>query len=284
MLPTLALNTASLAGIILVVFWVTNWMAQHIVIEVTNETPLSRSPLIGTLAVAAYFTVMLAAIVFFFQNFPTTIKMLLMLVFTIVTYRFFLFLFEIARHSATKLSTRLLAVTFGCTITALWTLYPNWLTINIAAALVAVTMLLLLQTIPLRTMTVVAVGVTIYDVVAVFSTGQMIAVAGAAKDLPMMLIIPQSFDLASTPAQMLGLGDIVIPGAIIMAALKKNIRNVYPFTLLGYFIGLTTAIGVVYLTRFPQPATIYLVPGVLFGLVWAAHRVGTLKETFAAEK
>ncbi|OGZ06809.1 MAG: hypothetical protein A3D65_00960 [Candidatus Lloydbacteria bacterium RIFCSPHIGHO2_02_FULL_50_13] len=284
MLAQLLINTVALAGIILLIFSISIWITRHVVVEVTKKQQFSQSPIIGTLAVAAYFTVALAVIVLFFKHLPGVTGAFLTVVFTLITYRFFVTFFSATGSDAEGIGIRLLAATGGIAITLLWTLYPNWFTIDIAATLVAITVLVMLGGLSLQTVTIIAIGVMLYDIVAVFVTGQMMEAAGAAKSMPMLFIIPKSFALGSAPAQMLGLGDVVIPGAVILAALRKDIPRAYILTLIGYFVGLLVAIAVVYVTRVMQPATIYLVPGVLTGLLIAAYRSGMLKQVFAPEE
>lgn len=99
----------------------------------------------------------------------------------------------------------------------------------------------------------------------------MVAVA-TGLDVPIKLVWPKSLAFSSTSGfSMLGLGDIVIPGAFISLALRFDLQRspfksaVKPFSkpyftsaLVAYVLGLTTTIVVMHKFRAAQPALLYL--------------------------
>ena len=129
-------------------------------------------------------------------------------------------------------------------------------------------------------------------------------------ELPIKLMIP---NYGIQKMAMLGLGDIALPGALVAFALRcdldinndinsdihiKNTENdleigksshhistlpikiatvLFNYSITGYFIGLIAAFIGNKVTGMPQPALIYLVPGVLIFLIGKAWHIGQLK-------
>ena len=171
-------------------------------------------------------------------------------------------------------------------ITYGWNYYPNYLTINLTAFLMTLWFLIQFRNIRLIQLIPFLIGILIYDAVAVFKTEMMQAVAKFAVDrsLPMLFIVPASFSLSSQRFFGLGMGDVIFPGLIIMIGIRKakhyknKLLGILP--MIGYIIGLLATLAVLFLTRFPQPATIYLFPFTLAGLFLAAWITGVKKKIF----
>jgi signal peptide peptidase-like 3 len=129
-------------------------------------------------------------------------------------------------------------------------------------------------------------------------------------ELPLKLIF-RSFSTERT--MMLGLGDIALPGALVSLARKFDImigRNsilqddkvvdlevsstslverrkqvvinpqLYGYAILGYFFSLCLAFVFNSWSGHPQPALIYLVPGVLLPIFWRAYSMGKLTDAW----
>jgi minor histocompatibility antigen H13 len=122
-----------------------------------------------------------------------------------------------------------------------------------------------------------------YDIFWVFGTPVMVEVA-KNLDGPIKLMFPKHIPVEnSKDFNMIGLGDIVIPGIYValmlrfdlMKYLKSNTGAVcVPFslknckyfisTLIGYTLGIIATLFVMYYFQAAQPALLYLVPGCLF--------------------
>lgn len=128
-------------------------------------------------------------------------------------------------------------------------------------------------------------------------------------ELPMKLMFP---NFATGRYIMLGLGDIALPGALVAYSLRcdmelirekeedrmdyvesgeaaallngsttnKTQTTLFNTTLGGYFVGLVAAFVGNTLSGHPQPALIYLVPGVIGTLVWKAWHIGKFNEVW----
>lgn len=122
-------------------------------------------------------------------------------------------------------------------------------------------------------------------------------------ELPIKLMFP---NLATGRMVMLGLGDIALPGALVAYALRcdmelsrekedrdvelatadtanspSTVNNVlFRYTLGGYFWGLIAAFVGNTLSGHPQPALIYLVPGVIGTLMCTAWHIGKFNEVW----
>jgi hypothetical protein len=128
-------------------------------------------------------------------------------------------------------------------------------------------------------------------------------------ELPIKLMFP---NFATGRMIMLGLGDIALPGALVAYSLRCDlelnretennlacveegethslllvattpitaVNALFNYTLGGYFFGLVAAFVGNSLSGHPQPALIYLVPGVIGTFAYKAWQMGKLKEVW----
>ncbi|GEM_PF-2882170 len=164
----------------------------------------------------------------------------------------------------------------------LWVIHPNWLTLDISALIFAVVMLMMFRKMTFTGASILSAAIMLYDVLMVFGTQTMQKAAGKFIELPILLTVPSSLALDAEPLIKIGLGDIVLPGAIVILAFRKMVQcrnSALPgFAMSGYALGYAVTLVVLYVFRFPQPATIYLMPGALLGLVVGAWANGLLPE------
>lgn len=109
-----------------------------------------------------------------------------------------------------------------------------------------------------------------------FRKSVMVEVAtggGTHQSIPMLFRIPKINDPFHTD-NMLGFGDIVVPGLFVsflrrqdILSGKKGFQSYYLPAVVGYFLGLCVTLLVLMLTGAGQPALLYLVPGTL-GTAW----------------
>ncbi|KAH7108110.1 signal peptide peptidase-domain-containing protein [Auriculariales sp. MPI-PUGE-AT-0066] len=170
---------------------------------------------------------------------------------------------------------------------------------NILALSLTHTALALLKLDSFATGVVLLSGLFFYDIWFVFYTEVMVSVA-TGLDVPIKLVWPKSFTFTSSSGSaMLGLGDIVIPGAFISLCLRydfaravarirasdgKPIAVTTPYFtagMTGYTIGLLTTIFVMHTFRAAQPALLYLSPACIISFFATAWALGELKQALA---
>jgi len=132
----------------------------------------------------------------------------------------------------------------------------------------------------------------IYDLYFVFGSNIMQTLASSV-DAPVKLLFPRGKNLFS----IVGLGDILIPGLIISYCLRidvflffnkrvketeKTLKEIFPENtsqitkkyfhgaITGYLLGFICTILSATVFNFPQPALLYLVPGVIFSILLIA--------------
>jgi len=163
-------------------------------------------------------------------------------------------------------------------------------------------------------------GLFVYDIFWVFCTPVMVTVA-KSFDAPIKLLFPRIVDAVAAaadavvdavpaagvegvapakpgrPFNMLGLGDIVVPGIFIALMLRMDVarakaappavppRARYFRTVMGgYVLGLGTTIAVMNIFNAAQPALLYIVPAVLGAVAARAAVAGELPAVLAWEE
>eukprot|EP00808_Paulinella_micropora_P030185 g12027.t1 len=108
-------------------------------------------------------------------------------------------------------------------------------------------------------------GLFFYDVFWVFGTDVMVTVA-KSFDGPIKLLFPRPFGSPN----LLGLGDICIPGFFLAMLLRFDLKHerhaTAPYfwtSFFSYFLGLSTTLFVMNYFNAAQPALLYLVPALL---------------------
>ena len=163
-------------------------------------------------------------------------------------------------------------------------------------------------------------GLFVYDVFWVFCTPVMVTVA-KSFDAPIKLLVPRVVEAAAAavtavtdavpaagaegvapakpgrPFNMLGLGDIVVPGIFIALMLRMDVARAkaaapavppraryFRTVMAGYVLGLGTTIAVMNLFNAAQPALLYIVPAVLGAVAARAAAAGELAAVLAWEE
>lgn len=152
----------------------------------------------------------------------------------------------------------------------------------------------------------------LYDVYFVFGTKVMVTVA-TGIDIPIKIVFPrapgyifekltwnaQGFKYWDVPTTLLGLGDIVVPGALISACLRFDLHrhhqhntsafhHLQPFckpyfavALACYIASLVCTVTVLKVYKTGQPALFYIVPALLGGVFGAGVIRGEIGELWA---
>ena len=136
-----------------------------------------------------------------------------------------------------------------------------------------------------------------YDIFWVFGTPVMVEVA-KNLDGPIKLMFPKHIPIESAKDfNMIGLGDIVIPGIYVALMLRFDMMKYFkananavevPFslknckyfitTMIGYSAGMLATLGIMFFFQAAQPALLYLVPGCLISSIAVAFVNNDFKE------
>ncbi|XP_076434544.1 signal peptide peptidase-like 3 [Babylonia areolata] len=211
-------------------------------------------------------------------------------------------------------------------IVCVWIMTGHWLLMDALGMGLCVAFIALVRLPSLKVSTMLLLGLLVYDVFWVFfssyifSTNVMVKVAtrpaenpvgifakklhltGLVREapklsLPAKLVFPSSQSTGNF--NMLGLGDIVMPGLLLCFVLRYDtykksqvtsaeagvpppphyVQRVSYFhcSLIGYFLGLLTATVSSEVFRAAQPALLYLVPFTLLPLLTMAYLKGDLR-------
>lgn len=167
------------------------------------------------------------------------------------------------------------ALAFASSISFLWLLYPHWLVLDITSLLVGLAILVLFNNLTFKQCVILSVFVIAFDVLMVFGVGIMQEVAVGVTGTPAVVTIPEY--LTSGPT-VTGLGDIVLPGLVVLTAFKKGRELKIPLlgylTAVGYSVGSLVVDTIVMTYHYAQPATLYILPAVLLAFVLTARFYG----------
>ena len=186
----------------------------------------------------------------------------------------------------------LISVIAAATLIVALIKYPEWYVIDLTGIIVGVGAIGIFGiSLSIFLVIVLLIGLSIYDAISVYKTKHMIDLADAVMDLrlPVMLVVPKvrSYSILKETkgikeklegdeereAFFLGLGDIVMPGILVVSALQ-NIAEAGFIVALSVMIG--TLIGFVILMSVvikgkPQAGLPYLCSGAILGYVLSCY-------------
>ena len=169
---------------------------------------------------------------------------------------------------------RVLAFILAAAFTLHYSISKNWISSNLLGLSFAFTAIKVLHLDSFKTGMILLAGLFIYDIFWVFGTDVMVSVA-KSFDVPVKLLFPRNIIQSNwltlnKEFTMLGLGDIVIPGAMVSLCLRfdqhlnpssKSFSKYYfSACLLAYLLGLVTTMTVMHTFKAAQPALLYLSP------------------------
>ena len=204
----------------------------------------------------------------------STMQILVFLISAMCSFQLAHYVARVVRGWTSVFRLYILPLLFALAINAWWMISPNWASVDLAATVVIVSMLTLTRVANVYTAIVALTALALYDIVNVFATGLMVKVAlPSVGALPILISIPESLSMSAKTVAALGLGDIVIPGLVVLLAfreakLKAN-RLLSVLIVVGYIIGLTIVDVVAGITRAPQPALLYISPMLILCLLIA---------------
>jgi hypothetical protein len=190
-------------------------------------------------------------------------------------FAIFFVLFNSMRASIFRSSSypRMYSFLFAGLISSTWFFYPHWIITDAVAYLSSVFVLILFKEMTMKQAAVISLAVILFDTSMVFFSGfmQEFAIGSGLEATPMVFLVNDAPSFIGI--SMIGLGDIIFPGIIIMAIFReakiRSLPSLPVAAIIGYFYGLVVTVIVYSIFHSPQPATLYLIPGVLLGF-WVA--------------
>lgn len=156
-----------------------------------------------------------------------------------------------------------------------WIVYPHRITIDLAALAVTIWLIGMLGNLSFVKISIFSTAIVLYDAIHVFGTHLMQKAAGGIVQSG----IPAMIDLVYFQ---MGVGDIVLPGMAVVFGIRLAKELKVPILgaagILGYVIGLFVTLAVLFVSQYPQPATIYLIPSVFVFLLAAAWAKGVFSK------
>jgi presenilin-like A22 family membrane protease len=180
------------------------------------------------------------------------------------------------------------AVALNALIVALLFKYPEWYVVDISGIITAVGAIAMLGiSLNMLFVLVLLIGMATYDAISVYKTKHMIDLADTLIDLklPILFVIPKTLNYSlvketktlkekladgeKREAFFMGVGDVVIPGILTIAAF--NIDSVHNFTIAlsvvaGTLLGFAALMAFVIKGK-PQAGLPFLCPGAILGYV-----------------
>lgn len=149
--------------------------------------------------------------------------------------------------------------------------FHHWLTVDLQFFCLVLLVLVALRNISIKQFVVFGIFFLAYDLFAVFYTQQMDELINQTQGFAGNLTVPLELDMSH--AFSVGIGDVVLPGALLMLADRKSKKWMTHLPWIGAFVGCTVGMVITYAIAVyfqnTQPATIYLVPCCFLGFIIA---------------
>lgn len=159
-----------------------------------------------------------------------------------------------------------------------WVYVPSVTIYNILAVLVSYITLSQIGQIRLRFVAPILIAIALYDLWGVWGSTVIAGPTGMIGDIassmhftpPGLVLIPQDIlsPLSTKASGMLGVGDLVVPGIVIMSASWFHLEKV---AIVGFALGLFVTLAVAFILRIALPATIILNPITLLWVLVVAQ-------------
>ena len=209
-----------------------------------------------------------------------------------IAYTSFIVFYIILSFVVTANLALLLSVIAAAILIVALIKYPEWYIIDLIGIIVGVGAIGIFGiSLSIFLVIILLIGLSIYDAISVYKTKHMIDLADAVMDLklPVMLVVPKVRtysllketkglkekleDKEEREAFFLGLGDIVMPGILVVSALQNIPDNgllVALSVMIGTLIGFTVLMSVVIKGK-PQAGLPYLCSGAILGYVVSSY-------------
>lgn len=150
-----------------------------------------------------------------------------------------------------------------------WIVFPEWYVYNIVGVICAIGFLQLFPELKFKSALALGLAIITYDIIGVYVTGWIILLVNGLSFVPPAVIyIPAAIKSATAGMSMIGLGDIIIGGMMLLMARRYG-ATIPAFA--GYSVGVTMSFALAVLTSHGVPATMFIVPAMLL-FVWISVR------------
>ena len=157
----------------------------------------------------------------------------------------------------------------------------HWALNNVLGLAGGLGLLLLVRRTPRKIAQFASIVLIAYDAIHVFWSGLMIRAAPGAEGTSAVLQIPAA-NASLTPLMFLGMGDVLVPGVVVLIGMRLAILNGRPRlavgALIGNVIGHAISTFALVLSDHGQPALIYLLPCTWLGIWIASRGIGPLTD------
>ena len=209
-----------------------------------------------------------------------------------IAYTSFIVFYIILSFVVTANLALLLSVIAAAILIVALVKYPEWYILDLTGIIVGVGAIGIFGiSLSIFLVIVLLIGLSIYDAISVYKTKHMIDLADAVMDLrlPVMLVVPKVRtysllketkglkekleDKEEREAFFLGLGDIVMPGILVVSALQNIPDNgllIALSVMIGTLIGFAVLMSVVIKGK-PQAGLPYLCSGAILGYVVSSY-------------
>ncbi len=205
-----------------------------------------------------------------------------------ISYTSFFVFYILLNTMVTTMIAAFLSIAAAAILIAVLIKYPEWYVINLCGIIVGVGAIGLFGvSLSIFLVIVLLVGLSIYDAISVYKTKHMIDLADAVMDLklPVMMVVPKKRNYSllaekkglkekienkeEREAFFLGLGDIVMPGILVVSTYQNAASNGFLIALsvmIGTIIGFAVLMSIVMKGK-PQAGLPYLCSGAILGYV-----------------
>jgi hypothetical protein len=161
-----------------------------------------------------------------------------------------------------------------------WLFLTDWIMYDIIGVIGAVAFLSLFPALDFKRMLALGGAMVIYDIIGVYGPGGWIVMlAGGMNFLPpAVLVVPSALAVSAPTIMMLGLGDVIVGGVILITA---GLYKAKWAAFAGYVLAIAGAYTLVKVTGHAVPATMFIIP-IMLGAIALYHKMkgGTFKELF----
>lgn len=208
-----------------------------------------------------------------------------------ISYTSFFVFYILLNTMFTTIIAAFLSIAAAAMLLAVLVKYPEWYVINLCGIIVGVGAIGLFGvSLSIFLTIMLLVGLSIYDAISVYKTKHMIDLADAVMDLklPVMMVVPKKRNYSllaekkglkekienkeEREAFFLGLGDIVMPGILVVSTYQNAASNGFLIALsvmIGTLIGFAVLMSIVMKGK-PQAGLPYLCSGAILGYVFSS--------------
>jgi len=174
-------------------------------------------------------------------------------------------IFDAFLHFISRQYSYILSIIFSIFMLFLLIKYPRWYIIDTFGIFLASGIIAIFSSLPIMYIIILISLLAIYDLISVYKTKHMVKLAKDAlsTNLPLLLVFPKIKRHGKKDAMYMGLGDVVIPGMLIVASYIQQDIKALIFTLAGSLAGLSLLLFLV--SSRPQPGLPFLNSGAIIG-------------------